>query len=96
MARYKLTHKAASEIETIYRYSILHFGIPTAQHYVSGIHHCLLLLAEHPDWGKPYDFVLPGLQRYEYRSHAVYYRAVSEGILIIRVLGNRQDPARHF
>lgn len=96
MANYRLTIKAAKEIENIYVYSILHFGIQKAQEYLNGLHDCFVFLANNAGWGRDYGFVKSGLLRYEYRSHAVYYQKIESGVLIIRVLGGRQDPARHI
>ncbi|MUG92091.1 type II toxin-antitoxin system RelE/ParE family toxin [Scytonema sp. UIC 10036] len=75
MATYQLTNKAERDIENIYEYSILNFGLRIAQEYVSGMHDCFALLAEYQSWGSNYSFIAPGLQRYEYRSHAIYISA---------------------
>lgn len=96
MAAYQLTNQAESEIEGIYEYSILNFGLQVAQNYVSGLHDCFTLLANNQSWGSDYSFIIPGLLRYEYRSHSIYYLPIEDGILIARVLGNKQDPARHI
>ena len=37
-----------------------------------------------------------GVRRYESVSHAIYYRPTQSGILILRVLHGRMDPARHL
>ena len=96
MEKYKLTNKAENEIDGIYEYSILNFGLNTAQNYVSGLHDCFVILADNQSWGSDYGFIKPRLLRYEYRSHAVYYQNTEYGILIVRVLGNKQDPAQHM
>lgn len=96
MAAYQLTNKAEKEIETIYEYSILNFGLRVAQDYLSGLHHCFELLADNQTWGSDYGFIKPGLFRYEYRSHSVYYQPIGDGILIVRVLGSRQSPDLHL
>ncbi len=96
MAAYQLTNKAESEIERIYEYSILNFGLQVAQDYVSGLHHCFELLADNPSWGNNYDFIEPGLLRYEYRSHSIYYQQTEDAILVVRVLGSKQNPALHI
>jgi toxin ParE1/3/4 len=96
MAAYQLTNKAESEIERIYEYSILNFGLRVAQDYVSGLHHCFELLADNPSWGNDYGFIKAGLRRYEYRSHSIYYQVAEDGILVVRVLGGKQNPALHM
>jgi toxin ParE1/3/4 len=37
MAIYELTHKAEDEIEEIYEYSIVSFGLEVARKYISGM-----------------------------------------------------------
>lgn len=96
MGKYQLTNKAEAEIDRVFEYSVLNFGLSTAQGYLMGMHECFAMLADHQSWGNDYGFIENGLQRYEYRSHSVYYRETPDGILVARVLGNRQDPARHF
>jgi toxin ParE1/3/4 len=96
MAVYKLTHKAESEIEGIYEYSIANFGLAVAQAYLLGLQDCFQLLADHQSFGTDYGFIKPELLRYEYRSHSIYYQPTEEGILVVRVLGGKQDPARHI
>lgn len=96
MEKYQLTNKAEDEIDGIYEYSILNFGLNTAQKYISGLHECFVTLADNQSWGSDYGFIKSGLFRYEYRSHSVYYQNTEYGILIVRILGNKQDPARHL
>ena len=96
MEKYQLTNKAEDEIDGIYEYSILNFGLNIAQKYISGLHECFVTLADNQSWGNDYGFIKSGLFRYEYRSHSVYYQNTEYGILIVRILGNKQDPARHL
>jgi toxin ParE1/3/4 len=96
MAIYKLTSKAEIEIESIYEYSIINFGLQVAQGYLLGLHDCFDLLANHQSFGTDYGFIELGLLRYEYRSHSIYYQITEDGILIVRILGSKQDPARHI
>jgi toxin ParE1/3/4 len=96
MAIYQLTNKAEIEIENIYEYSIINFGLQVAQGYLLGLHDCFDLLADHQSFGTDYGFIKSGLLRYEYRSHSIYYQPTEDGILIVRVLGAKQDPARHI
>jgi toxin ParE1/3/4 len=96
MAVYELTRKAEDEIEGIYEYSIINFGLEVAQRYIFGMHDCFELLADNQSWGNDYGFIKSDLLRYEYRSHSIYYCTTEEGILIVRVLGNKQDPARNI
>jgi toxin ParE1/3/4 len=96
MAVYRLTNKAATEIERIYEYSIANFGLHVAQNYLLGLQDCFQWLAEYVNLGTDYGIIAPELRRYEYRSHSIYFKPTESGILILRVLGSKQDPARHI
>jgi len=96
MAKYQLSNEADAEIDKLYEYSILNFGLETAREYVSSLYEKLDVLADHQSWGNDYGYIRPGLCRYEYRSHSIYYQSQGAGILIVRVLGSKQDPVRHF
>jgi len=54
------------------------------------------LLADQQSFGTDYSFIQLGLLRYEYRSHSIYYQLTEDGILVVRILGAKQDPARHI
>ena len=54
MEKYQLTNKAENEIESIYEYSILNFGLNIAQEYVFGLHECFVTLADNQSWGNDY------------------------------------------
>jgi toxin ParE1/3/4 len=96
MAGYRLSNTAVADVERIYQYSILNFGLTKANTYIDRLHDRLSVLNEQPHWGNAYAHIAPELKRYEYGAHSIYYEIADGGIFIIRVLGNRQDPARHF
>ena len=96
MEKYQLTIEAEFEIAEIYEYSILKFGLTIAREYVFGLHEKFDLLAVNQSWGSDYAFIKTGLCRFEYRSHSIYCQIHEKRILIVRILGNRQDPAQQF
>lgn len=40
--------------------------------------------------------VKPDTRRLLFQSHAIYYRTTPDFILVLRILGIRQDPGRHL
>ena len=50
MGKYQLTNEAEDEIEEIYEYSILSFGLSTARDYVSGLHKKFEILVDNQSW----------------------------------------------
>lgn len=95
MAGYSLSAKAAADLEDIYEYTILEFGLDQARLYLLGLHERCELFAEQPSHGRTADELVPGLRRCEYQSHMIFYLPKDHGIRIIRVLHQRMDVRRH-
>ena len=95
MAGYSLSSKAAADLNGIYEYTILYFGLEQARVYLFGLHERFQMLAEQPMQGRTADELALGLRRIEYQSHVVFYMSKDDGIRIVRVLHQRMDVARH-
>ena len=96
MASYQLTEAAQEDLDEIYEYSILTFGLRQARDYLRGLHTSLNTLAENPRMGRDFSHVKEAARRFEYVSHSVYYRVTDDGILVLRVLHMRMDPGLHL
>ncbi len=96
MADYQLTKKAQRELEGIYEYSILNFGLKKARTYVHGLHTAFTTLADNPRMGRDYSHLKKKYRRYEYERHSVYYKITKTGVLITRILGPGQDPIKNL
>lgn len=93
---YKLTQDADRDVAKIYRDGSDLFGAAQAEKYALGMASHLSFLAEKKKRGSDYGYVLPELRRSEYVSHAIYYRHTDYGVLILRILHGKMDPARHI
>ncbi len=96
MADYQLTKMAQRELDGIYEYSILNFGLKKARSYVKGLHACFATLGNNPRMGRDYSHVKEEYRRHEYERHSVYYKRTKTGVLITRILGPGQDPIRNL
>ena len=96
MAAYRLTQGADNDLGSIYEYTTLAFGLERAQTYVTGLHERFEDLAARPALGRSAEPLAPGLRRYPYRSHVVFYVPDDKGVLIVRVLHQSMEPKRHF
>lgn len=96
MADYSLSPRAAEDVDGIYEYSILHFGLEQARDYVRGLLDLLVRLAANPMLGSSAKELAPGLRRSEYRSHVVLYASTASGVLVVRVLHARMDAREHL
>ena len=96
MAAYRLTRRAAADLDAVFEYTAARFGVEQARRYFDGLHACCEGLAENPGLGRNAESLAPGLRRYEFRSHVVFYIGQSEGVVIVRVLHERMDAPRHL
>ena len=95
MGAYRLTRRAAADLDAIFEYTALRFGLGQARSYFNMLHECCRRLAGNPGLGRSAESLAPGLRRYEFRSHVVFYLAESPELVIVRVLHSRMDAQRH-
>ena len=96
MAAYSLSEKAVSDLDGIYEFTILNFGLEQARSYLLGLHERFQILADNPGVGRSAAQLAPELRRHEYQSHIIFYIPKEKGVLIVRVLHERMDVKRHF
>jgi toxin ParE1/3/4 len=96
MGVYQLTKKAESELAQIYEYSIENFGLAVAAEYLTGLYRTFEYLSDNPRMGRDCRRIRKRLRRHDHASHSVYYRITKSGVLILRVLGQSQDPNLQF
>lgn len=92
MARYRLSGVADEKIESIYEYSVRHFGEAQADRYFLGLHDLFELLAGNPLMGQEEPELGDGIRRFLYEAHIVFYRPASDGVLVLDLKGVRQRP----
>jgi len=96
MVNYQLTKKATKELEQIYEYSIVNFGLKQAKSYFTSLSETFNLIGENPMIGRNCDDILKGYRKHEHQEHVIYYRLEKENILIAHILGKKQDQARQL
>ena len=96
MGAYRLSRKAAADVEGIYTYTIEQHGLALARQYLDGLHACFQHLAEHPMLGRRADRIALGVRRHECQSHVVFYVLDESGVNIARVLHARMDAPRQY
>mgnify|MGYP006281162413 CR=1 FL=1 len=62
MAGYRLSSKAAEDIESIYEFTVLRFGLGQARNYLNALEERFDLLAQSPGLGRPAEDLAPGLR----------------------------------
>ena len=95
MPEYRLSLSADADIAEIADYTIKTFGIGQAHRYRDGLERTFQMLAKYPKRGRNAAQFAPGLRRWEYESHVIFYVPDEQGVLIARVLHNHMDFERH-
>lgn len=84
---------ARADLDQLIEASDAEFGEEQTRRYACELSNAIDLLAEMPGMGTEVAG-RPELKRHRHRSHAIYYRAVRDSVLIVRILHVRQDPGR--
>ena len=96
MANYRLSRRAASDLEAIAEYTIDKYGIAQARTYRDSLKACFEQLAGNSRMGRKAEQLAPGLRRFEHKAHIVFYTTDNNGIHVVRVLHSRMDVRRHL
>ncbi|WP_369684713.1 type II toxin-antitoxin system RelE/ParE family toxin [Devosia ginsengisoli] len=80
---------------SIWRYSFEQWSKTQADEYYLALRNQLKAALANPDSGVPVT-IRPGHRKLLSGSHFIYYRAVDDGIEIIRVLHQNMDVRRHL
>jgi len=96
VTEYRLSKATQNDLLAIARYTVQTFGTEQSKSYRDGFKTCFELIAENPKLGRAQDHIRLGLRCHDHKSHTVYYINTDRGILIVRVLHEKQDPARHL
>ena len=95
MAKYRLTKAADGDLDHLYIYGAVTFGVEQADRYSDGLLERLDAIAREPRRFREVPEIKPGLRRSVYSSHSIYYRIDEHEIVIVRILG-QQNLERAF
>lgn len=94
MSEYFLSESARADLEGIVDYTIERWGAAQAEGYLDEMIRCFERLAASPELGRRCDGLMRGLRRFEHGRHVIFYRSISGGIRIGRVLHQSALPTR--
>lgn len=93
---FKLTEDAERDVIDIYLYTLEHFGLAQAEKYSEELFQRFSQISKSPALGRSFEDIYPGAFRANKGSHAIYYKKQGELILVLRILHQMMDPARHL
>ncbi|WP_417827751.1 type II toxin-antitoxin system RelE/ParE family toxin [Thalassospira sp.] len=92
---YRLTPKAAIDLEDIWRYTQRRWSVMQAEKYIREILQVFAELAGATRQGQKCD-VRDGYFKIPVGAHVIYYRQAPDAIEVVRILHGRMDVARHL
>ena len=95
MATCRLNEAAVEDLERLYEFGVVSFGLDQADQYYDGLIKRFYELADNPKLWQAVDYIRPGYRRSVYASHSIYYRIDGDTVEIMRILG-KQDPKQEF
>jgi len=96
VGKYRLSRLARDQIRDIDRHTLKQFGQYQAKAYHQGLERTFGLLADFPKMGAEVAEILPGLRRFRFQSHIVFYSEAPYGVLIRAVLHAAQNIRREL
>ncbi len=96
MSGYVLSPLAEADLDEIWDYSADRWGNDQANGYLALIRGVIERVAKRPSWGRSCDEIRRGYFRIAAGSHVVFYNRRAHEIVIVRVLHQSMDFARHL
>jgi len=96
MPEFVLSGDAETDILEIGRYTETQWGGAQRRKYLEALDNRFSVLAEAPDLGRPRDELGDGYRSFQEGRHLIFYKRTPTGIIVIRVLHESMDTARHI
>ena len=96
MAEYRLSPAAVHDLEDIWLYTCRQWSEEQANHYIDMLTAAFTELAAAPMIASACDHIRPGYRRYNVGRPMIYFRITSYGIVLIRILHDSMEAARHL
>ena len=91
-----LRPRAQRDVEEILDYNARTWGVDQAEIYIRQIQQTLDLLANDPQLGRACDEIRAGYRKFPAGGHIVFYRAIADGVEVVRILHASMDVERHL
>jgi toxin ParE1/3/4 len=96
MSRVRVANDARADLDEIWNYIATKGSIETANRFIDSLTGKFLLIARSPEIGRRRDELQPGIRSFVVEPYVVYYRQISRGAAILRVLHGARDIERLF
>ena len=91
LSHYRLAPAAAADLEDIWRYTARHWSIDQAERYTDALEAAFDTLVTMPEIARERPEFNPPVRVHPSAQHVIIYRIAADHIVILRVLGGRQN-----
>ena len=92
MAKFKLTNKAVTDLNGIWKYTAEKWSEKQADRYYRELIESCKWIADNPTLGKNYEGITPNLFGFKENKHIIFFRTLGKGLFeITRILHERMD-----
>ncbi|MBX9773110.1 MAG: type II toxin-antitoxin system RelE/ParE family toxin [Xanthobacteraceae bacterium] len=96
MSGYVLSPRAQADLDQIWNYTAERWDEDQADRYVLVIRAAIEAVVRDPRRGRACDHIRSGYRKYPAGSHMLFFRVISDGIDVVRILHQSMDFERHF
>ena len=96
MASYTLSPAAQADLESIWDYTVAHWGEAQAEVYTRGIQAACEALSNGTLVSRSADNIRAAYRKAAVGSHVLYFRMQSDMVEIVRILHQSMDVERHL
>lgn len=96
MADWELSETAIADLLGIAVFTGESWGLGQSDAYLEAIYAAIERVAEYPSLGAMREDLTAGLRMMPTRQHRLYYNAVGERVVVVRILHGAQDEAQEF
>ena len=96
MIDHSLSPRARRDLREIWGFTFERWGKDQADRYIVRLHRAIEIVAGNPTRGRSCDNLRAGYWRYSAGAHVLFYRLVADQVVIMRVLHQSMDFARHL
>ncbi|QDP01966.1 type II toxin-antitoxin system RelE/ParE family toxin [Thalassotalea sp. PS06] len=89
MYKYELTENAKEDLFRIYRFGFEEFGETLADNYYHSLFDAFEKIAADPFAYPTVDHIRPGYRRFIHQPDSIYFRIVSDKIIITAIIGRQ-------
>lgn len=88
---HRLSHAALNDLDTLFDYTALHFGLAKAKSMINHFHRYFFLLETNPKIGKSRSELGKNIRSIPTGRHLIYYTQVNGTLVILRIKHGNQD-----